>query len=67
MLESPLHEHPLLRYQVDIEDKPMRSFSKTAILSFFDENGKKVSVIKYGFISFEEIMAKIDAEIFQDE
>lgn len=41
MLESPLHEHPLLRYQVDIEDKPMRSFSKTAILSFFDENGKK--------------------------
>jgi hypothetical protein len=61
MLESPLHEHPLLRYQVDIEDKPMRSFSKTAILSFFDENGKKVSVIKYGYISFEEIIAKIDA------
>ncbi|MDP2387089.1 MAG: potassium channel family protein [Bacteroidota bacterium] len=61
MLDSPLHENPSLRYHVDIEDKPMRSFSKTAVISFFDENGKKVSVIKYGFISFEEIMAKIDA------
>src|ERR1035437_8185853 len=60
MLESPLHEHHLLRYQVAIEDKPMRNFSKTAILSFFDENNKKVLVFKYGVISNEEIFEKID-------
>jgi hypothetical protein len=61
MLESPLHEHHLLRYQVDIEDKPMRGFSKTAIIGFFDENNKKVVVYKYGVLSKEEIFAKIDA------
>src|SRR6201997_3174929 len=60
MLESPLHEHHLLRYQVAIEDKPMRGFSKTAIVSFFDENNKKVVVLKYGVISNEEIFEKID-------
>jgi len=60
MLESPLHEHHLLRYKVDIEDKPMRSFSKTAVIGFFDENDKKVSVHKYGVISKEEIFEKID-------
>ncbi len=60
MLESPLHEHHLLRYQVAIEDKPMRSFSKTAVISFFDENNKKVLVFKYGVISSEEIFEKID-------
>src|ERR1043166_3462045 len=60
MLESPLHEHHLLRYKVDIEDKPMRGFSKTAIIGFFDENDKKVCVFKYGVISKEEIFEKID-------
>lgn len=60
MLESPLHEHHLLRYKVDIEDKPMRSFSKTAVIGFFDENDKKVSVYKYGVLSKEEIFEKID-------
>ncbi|MGZ3864610.1 MAG: potassium channel family protein [Bacteroidia bacterium] len=61
MLDSPLHEHHLLRYKVDIEDKPMRSFQKTAIVSFFDENDKKVVVLKYGVISQEEIFARLDA------
>jgi hypothetical protein len=60
MLESPLHEHHLLRYKVDIEDRPMRSFSKSAIISFFDENDKKVIVLKYGVLTKEEIFAKID-------
>lgn len=61
MLDSPLHEHHLLRYKVDIEDKPMRSFKKTATLSFFDENDKKVIVLKYGVLTQEEIFAKLDA------
>jgi hypothetical protein len=60
MLESPLHEHHLLRYKVDIEDKPMRSFAKTATISFFDENDKKVMVFRYGVITNEEIFDKID-------
>jgi hypothetical protein len=61
MLDSPLHEHHLLRYVVNIEDKPMRSYARTANISFFDENNKKVCVIKYGVIDVEEIYAKIDA------
>ena len=60
MLESPLHEHHLLRYKVDIEDKPMRSFAKTATISFFDENDKKVMVFRYGVITNQEIFDKID-------
>ncbi len=61
MLDSPLHEHHLLKYQVDIEDKPMRGFSKTAHISFFDEHNKRVCTFKYGVITEEEIFAKIDA------
>src|SRR5258708_36770001 len=60
MLDSPLHEHHLLRYHVDIEDKPMRNFSKTATISFFDENDKKVVVFKFGLLTKEEIFNKID-------
>jgi hypothetical protein len=60
MLESPLHEHHLLRYKVDIEDKPMRNFAKTATISFFDENDKKVMVFRYGVITNQEIFEKID-------
>lgn len=60
MLESPLHEHHLLRYKVDIEDKPMRNFNKTATISFFDDNDKKVVVLKYGVLSKEDIFSKID-------
>ncbi|MEO8759426.1 MAG: potassium channel family protein [Bacteroidia bacterium] len=60
MLESPLHEHHLLRYKVEIEDKPMRAYSKTAVIAFFDESDKKVMVFKFGVISNEEIFDKID-------
>jgi hypothetical protein len=60
MLDSPLHEHHLLRYKVEIEDKPMRSFAKTATISFFDENDKKVMVFRYGVITNQEIFEKID-------
>ena len=60
MLESPLHEHHLLRYKVDIENKPLRGFSKTAVIAFFDESDKKVMVFKFGVISNEEIFEKID-------
>jgi hypothetical protein len=60
MLDSPLHEHHLLRYTVQIEDKPMRGFSQTAHVSFFDENDKKVVVFKYGVLTQKEIFEKID-------
>lgn len=60
MLESPLHEHHLLRYEVEIVDKPMLSYSKTAMISFFDENNKRVVVLKYGVISPQEIYDMID-------
>ena len=60
MLESPLHEHHLLRYVVDIEDKPFRTYNQTANVSFFDENNKKVCIHKFGVITNEEIFEKID-------
>ncbi len=60
MLNSPLHEHHLLRYQVEIEEKSWRNFSKVAHISFFDENNKKVVIEKYGVLSIEEIFLKID-------
>ena len=60
MLDSPLHEHHLLRYKVEVEDKPMRSFLKTAVVSFFDESDKKVVVFKYGVITQQEIFDKIN-------
>jgi hypothetical protein len=61
MLESPLHEHHLLRYEVKELDEPFQDYARTAIISFFDENNKKVSVYKYGIISVEEISKKIDS------
>ncbi len=60
MLESPLHEHHLLRYHVDIEDKALRGYKQTAVISFFDENNKKVCIHKFGVISNEEIFERID-------
>lgn len=61
MLSSPLHEHHLLRYHVDIEDKPFRFFKKTAVVGFFDVNNKKVAVFKYGVIDAETIFDWIDS------
>ena len=60
MLDSPLHEFHLLRYQVDMEEKPMRHFSRTALISFFDDSNKKVMVFRYGVITAAEIFEKID-------
>jgi hypothetical protein len=60
MLESPLHEHHLLRYTVEITDVPYLSFEATAFISFFDENNKKVCIIKYGVLSEETIFKKIE-------
>ncbi|MCE3260870.1 MAG: Ion channel, partial [Bacteroidetes bacterium] len=61
MLESPLHEHHLLRYEVQIVDQPFQSYERTALVSFFDENNKRVSVVKYGVLNEEDIYKKIDA------
>jgi hypothetical protein len=60
MLESPLHEHHLLRYDVLISDEPIFGRTKTAHVSFFDENNKKVAIYKYGTITPEEIFELID-------
>lgn len=61
MLEGSLHEHHLLRFEVEIIDQPYLSYNSTAIISFFDENNKKASVFKYGVISATEIYKKIEA------
>lgn len=61
MLESPLHEHHLLRYEVEELEEPFQNYSRTAVISFFDENNKKVTVFKYGIISAKEIFARIDS------
>lgn len=60
MLDSPLHENYLLRYKVSILDKPIRNSSKTAEISFFDENDKRVTVFKLGLITPEEVFELID-------
>jgi hypothetical protein len=60
MLESPLHEHHLLRYTVEFLDQPLLSYEKTALISFYDENNKKVSVYRYGVLSQEELFKRID-------
>lgn len=60
MLESPLHEHHLLRYDVEIADLPTRQSKTTALITFFDENNKRVSSYKLPVITKEEIYELID-------
>ncbi|MEI6019544.1 MAG: potassium channel family protein [Bacteroidota bacterium] len=60
MLGSPLHEQHLLRYQVEILDQPMQKSLQTALLSFFDENNKKVVTHKFAVINKEDIYDWID-------
>lgn len=60
MLESHLHEHHLLRYSVEIEDKPFLQYSQTAVLTFYDENNKKVRLSKLGVVTNEDIYSLID-------
>jgi hypothetical protein len=60
MLDSPLHETVILRYSVDIIDKPFRHFTKTVMVSFYDESMKKLQEAKFGYLSNAEIFAMID-------
>jgi hypothetical protein len=60
MLESPLHEHHLLRYDVEIAEIATRQSSTTAIITFFDENNKRVSTYKLAVITKEEIYGWIE-------
>jgi hypothetical protein len=60
MLEGTLHEHHLLRYEVEILDRPFQSYSQTAMISFFDENSKKAAVYRFGVVTAEEVFEKID-------
>lgn len=60
MLESPLHEHHLLRYEVEELNEPFQNFDRTAVISFYDENNKKVSVYKYGILQVVDIFKKIE-------
>ena len=55
-----MHESIFLRYQIELFDKPFRSFSKYVVISFFDESQKKIEEIKFGYLSSEEIFALID-------
>lgn len=61
MLGSPLHEHHLLRYSVEITDEPMHKSAQTATVSFYDDNHKKVQVHKFSVITNQEIFAMIDS------
>lgn len=60
MLGSPLHEQHMLRYTVEILDKPMQKSAQTALLCFFDDNNRKVMTLKFAVISTEEIYGWID-------
>src|SRR5947209_4027914 len=60
MLDSPLHEHHLLKYEVTLSNEPYLSFESTAVISFFYENNKKVMMFKYGVLTEEAIFKKID-------
>ena len=60
MLGSPLHEHHLLRYTVEIIDRPMHKSSKTAVIDFFDDHNKRVSSHKFAVVTKEEIYDLID-------
>jgi len=60
MLDSPLHEHHLLRYDVAVTDVPMRQSAQTAVVTFYDENNKRVAVYRMPVISREEIYSWIE-------
>jgi hypothetical protein len=60
MLESPLHEHHLLRFDVEIADKPIYKSERTAVIVFYDENNKRVSSYNLAVITKEEIYTLID-------
>lgn len=61
MLDNPLHEHLLLRYRIEILNEPFQLSSQTALIHFFDENDKILSVIKYAVVSDHDVYKKIEA------
>ena len=60
MLESPIHSHQLLRYSVEIINAPTIKSEQTALVSFYDENNKRVSTHKFGVISLDQIFSWIE-------
>lgn len=61
MLDSPLHEHHLLRFDVEILDKPSGEIPKlTAVITFYDESNKRVSSYHLTVVTKETIYAWID-------
>ena len=60
MLESPIHSHHLLRYSVEIQDKPTSRSNQTAVISFYDENNKRVSTHKFSVFTLQQIYEWID-------
>lgn len=57
MLESPLHEHHLLRFDVDLHDVDGK---KMATITFFDDNHKRVSSYSLTVVTNEEIFEWIN-------
>jgi hypothetical protein len=60
MLESRLHEHHLLRYEVELLNQPFQQSDKTAIVHFFDENNKRHASNKYAFYNKDIIYDLLD-------
>lgn len=52
MLDSPLHEHHLLRFEVELLDQAPK---KKVLVHFFDDNHKRVSSHSFNVVSNDEI------------
>jgi hypothetical protein len=59
MLDSQLHEDHILRYSVSIEDSPDTAY-QMAVVTFYDENNKKVTRLKLNVIAKETIYKWLD-------
>jgi len=59
MLDSQLHEDHILRYSVSIEDSPDTAY-QMAVVTFYDENNKKVTRLKLNVIAKEIIYKWLD-------
>lgn len=60
MLAGSLHEHYLLRYDVELEDKPASGLERIATVTFFDEHHRKINVYKFAVVEPEEIYRSIE-------
>ena len=59
MLDSQLHEDHILRYSVSIEDSPDTA-DQMAVVTFYDENNKKVTRLKLNVIAKETVYKWLD-------